>query len=58
VFLFGIIWHRLNKNCGSEFVLVVSRIKRNATHDVHLQRGGVIVFGNAGQIIDDQRTNF
>ena len=54
MFLFAIIWYRLNKNCGAEFVLVVPRIKRNAAHDVvDLQWGGVIAFGNAGQMAGD-----
>ena len=59
MFLFAIIWHRLNKNCGAEFVLVVSPIKRNAAHDViDLQRGDVIVVGNVGQMVGDQCTYF
>lgn len=53
--LFAAIWHKLNKNCGAEFVLAVSRIKRNAAHDVDLQRW-CYFFGNAGQVIEDQRT--
>jgi hypothetical protein len=58
MFLFAIVWYRLNKNCGAEFVLVVSRTKRNAAHDVDLQRGDVTVFGNVGQMVGDQCTYF
>lgn len=59
MFLFAVIWHRLNKNFGAGFVLVVSLIKWNAAHDVvDLQRGGVIVFSDAGQMVGDLRTNF
>ena len=40
------------------FVLVISRIKRNAAHDVDLPTGGGVVFGNAGQMVGDQCSNF
>ena len=57
MFLFAVIWHRLNKNCAAEFVLVMPRIKRNAAHDVvDLQRGDVV--GNVGQMVGDKCTYF